>query len=86
MSSDTRIEMGILLIDDEPAILRNLRNHLTARGHRVYTAERGAEGLEILRRETVDIVITDVKMPEVDGFEVLREVRHTSPGAEWSSG
>ena len=80
--SDARVEMGILIIDDEPAILRNLKNHLTARGHRVYTAEGGAGGLETLRREAVDIVITDVKMPGMDGFEVLREVRRTSPGVE----
>jgi DNA-binding NtrC family response regulator len=82
MSSDTRVSMSVLLIDDEPAILRTIGDHLSARGHRVYQAERGAEGLEVLRREAIDLVITDLKMPGMDGFEVLREVKRLSPGAE----
>ena len=82
MSTDPRIEMNILIIDDEPAILRTIRDHLNARGHRVHTVERGEEGLKVLRREAVDIVITDIKMPGMDGFEVLREVKRTAPGTE----
>jgi len=82
MSSDTRVSMSVLLIDDEPAILRTIGDHLSARGHRVFPAERGAEGLEVLKRETIDLVITDLKMPGMDGFEVLREVKRLSPGAE----
>ncbi len=82
MSSDTPISMTILLIDDEPAILRTIRDHLNARGHRVHTAEGGAQGMDILRREAMDIVITDIRMSGMDGFEVLREVRRASPGTE----
>jgi DNA-binding NtrC family response regulator len=82
MPSDTRVSMSVLLIDDEPAILRTIGDHLSARGHRVFPAERGAEGLEILKREAIDLVITDLKMPGMDGFEVLREVKRLSPGAE----
>ncbi|OGG57004.1 MAG: hypothetical protein A3F84_05385 [Candidatus Handelsmanbacteria bacterium RIFCSPLOWO2_12_FULL_64_10] len=82
MSSDTRVKMNILLIDDEPDILRSVGDYLKTRGHRVFTARGGAQGLGILRREDVDIVITDVKMPDIDGFEVLREVWDTSPRTE----
>ncbi|OGG44704.1 MAG: hypothetical protein A3F84_28790 [Candidatus Handelsmanbacteria bacterium RIFCSPLOWO2_12_FULL_64_10] len=74
--------MSILLIDDEPSILRSVGNYLRDRGHHLFVAERGEEGLEILRREAVDIVITDFRMPGMDGFEVLREARRISPGTE----
>jgi DNA-binding NtrC family response regulator len=74
--------MRILLIDDDPDILRSVGDYLKTRGHRLFAAGGGAQGLGILRREEVDIVITDVKMPDVDGFEVLREVQDTSPHTE----
>lgn len=74
--------MSLLVIDDDSDVRRSIGNYLTARGHRVYLAAGGAEGLEVLRREVVDIVITDVKMPDMDGFEVLREARRISPGTE----
>ena len=82
MSSDTRVSMTVLLIDDDDDVRRTLGNHLKALGHRLHTAERGAEGLEVLRREVINIVITDIKMPGMDGFEVLREVKRSSPGVE----
>lgn len=81
-ASDIQIALHVLLIDDEPAILRTLGNHLKARGHRVYTAGGGQEGVEILRREVMDIVVVDVKMPGMDGFDVLKEVRRNWPGVE----
>ena len=82
MSSDARVEMTILLIDDEPDILRTVGNYLRDRGYRIYPVEGGGEGLDVLRREAVDIVITDLKMPGMDGLEVLREVKRTSPEVE----
>ena len=74
MSEEVRIEMDVLMIDDSPDILRTVGAYLKARGHRVHLSEEGAAGLEVLRREAVDIVITDIKMPKMDGFEVLRQV------------
>ena len=74
--------LSILLIDDDSAVLTAVGDYLSTREHRVFPAEEGAEGLEILRREEIDIVITDIRMPGTDGFEVLREVRKTSPGTE----
>ncbi len=74
--------LSILLIDDDSAVLTAVGDYLSTREHRVFPAEEGAEGLEILRREEIDIVITDIRMPGTGGFEVLREVRKTSPGTE----
>ena len=75
-SDDT---LSILLIDDDPAILRSLENFLTPRGFGVHAADSGRAGLARLDERQFDIVITDVKMPGMDGLEVLREVRHRSP-------
>ena len=81
-NSNDAIKLSILLIDDDEDIRRTLRQFLEGRGHRVFPAEGGVEGLEILRREGVDIVMTDLKMPEMDGFEVLRKVRGIAPDVE----
>jgi len=79
---DARVEMAVLVIDDDPAVLRSIAHFLADRGHRVSQAQSGPAGLEILERDPIDMVITDVKMPGMDGFEVLREVRRISPGTE----
>ena len=79
---EAQIELRILVIDDDPALLRSVGNYLKARGYRVYLAEGGTKGLDVLGREAVDIVITDIKMPDMDGFQVLREVRGRFPGIE----
>jgi DNA-binding NtrC family response regulator len=75
-------EMGVLLIDDEPDVLHSVGAYLKDLGHRVHLAESGSQGLEILRREAIDIVVTDFKMPGMDGFEVLHEVKVCSPETE----
>ncbi len=74
--------MRILVIDDDPALLRSLDTFLTDRGHRTFLAEDGVKGLEILRRESIDIAITDMVLPTLDGFEVLEQTRTISPGTE----
>jgi len=81
-SAHPSAEFTILVIDDDPSILRSLGDFLKGQGYRVTLASCGTEGIEAVRRETYDIVITDVQMPDVDGFEVLREVRRVSPGTE----
>ena len=82
LRSDKKIPMSILVIDDDPEIRSSVGMFLQARGHMVYEAADGFVGVKVLRRETVDIVITDVKMPGMDGFEVLREVKRLSPDTE----
>jgi two-component system KDP operon response regulator KdpE len=68
----------ILVIDDEPQILRALRTILSARQYRVSTANRGEEGLALAAAESPDLVILDMSLPDMDGLEVCRQLR------EWS--
>lgn len=70
----------ILVIDDNPEFRDILRSHLEANGHRTVLASDGDQGLALLERETVDIVLTDILMPQRDGVEVLRETRRRWPG------
>ena len=69
------VKLDILIIDDEPDICRTLGDHFSARGHWVQTAENGLAGLDMLKRRPFDIVITDLRMPGMDGLAVLREVK-----------
>ena len=72
----------ILLIDDEPDILRVLGISLKADGYDVIPALNGAEGLEAFSREKPAIVITDIKMPGMDGIEVLGKIKELDPNTE----
>src|SRR5579862_2622672 len=65
----------ILVIDDEPSILRALRINLTARNYEVSTATDGASGLAAVSRERPDAVILDLGLPDMDGTEVIHGVR-----------
>ncbi len=69
----------ILVIDDNPEFREILRAHLEANGHRVVLAENGEHGLTLLDSHTVDIVLTDILMPQRDGVEVLRETKRRWP-------
>ena len=70
----------ILAVDDEPANLRMLER-LFHREYRVLTANSGEEGLDILRREAVSLIISDQRMPGMTGTEMLRESLRTNPDA-----
>lgn len=65
----------ILCVDDEPNILSSLRRLFRAKGYQVIIAESGKQGLEILNSEPVDLVISDMRMPEMDGSQFLEQVR-----------
>ena len=65
----------LLLIDDEPDILRVLSMSLKADGYDVISAQSGREGIAAFEKEKPDIVITDIKMPGMDGIEVLKKVK-----------
>ncbi len=71
----------ILVIDDERPTLSMFRLFLEAWGYRVLTAENGAEGLEIFKNENPAIVITDIKMPGIDGLAVLQRIKDIDPKA-----
>ena len=72
----------ILLIDDEPDILRVLSMSLRADGYDVSTADSGEKGLQVFADEKPQIVLTDIKMPGMDGIEVLRQIKQSSEEPE----
>lgn len=72
----------ILVIDDEKATLKMFRLFLDVYGFDILTAESGEEGLEVFDREKPDIVLTDIKMPGMDGIEVLQQIKKRSPATE----
>jgi len=69
----------ILVVDDHPAVATTLADILDARGFKVYAAFSGAEALEVLRNEHVDILLTDVRMPDMNGVVLYRAARKTHP-------
>lgn len=69
----------LLFVDDEANILSALKRLFRPFGYRIFTAEGGAAGLEIMARETVDLVISDMRMPEMTGAQFLEQVREKWP-------
>jgi signal transduction histidine kinase len=72
----------ILLVDDEPGIRNVLRISLADSGYTVHTAGNGNEALRLFRELCPSIVLTDIKMPDMDGIELLRRIKAESPGTE----
>lgn len=68
----------VVVVDDEPRILRFIRAELEADNYRVLTAKDGESGLALLERERPDLVVLDLILPGIDGFEVLRRIRTMS--------
>jgi len=73
----------VLVVDDEPELCRALSKLLTRNGYRVLTAGNGEEGLDILRKESVDLVLTDLQMPRMGGMDLLKAGQVVSPGTEF---
>lgn len=72
----------ILIIDDSGLVRSWTRRVLAEAGYDVLVAGNGKEGLRTLRQAPVDVVITDIYMPEQDGFEVIREIRGARSGVK----
>ncbi|MFN3561317.1 MAG: response regulator [Chloroherpetonaceae bacterium] len=75
MSSQSKL----LLVDDEPLILQSLR--VLFDDYTVFTAESGADGLELLKHHTIDVIISDQRMPKMSGVDFLRVAKEISPNA-----
>jgi DNA-binding response OmpR family regulator len=74
--------MRLLVVDDDAAIRASLRDALTADEVHVSEAADGREALDLVLAGRVDVVLTDVRMPGVDGLELLRRVRALAPAVE----
>lgn len=78
--SETPAPATLLFVDDEPSILSALRRLFRPHGYRILIAESGAAGLAILEQEAVDLIISDMRMPEMDGATFLKQARSRWPG------
>jgi len=73
---------SILLVDDEEGIRKVLRIVLSDMGYHVLTAQNGVEAMRLFKDEKPPIVLTDIKMPEMDGIELLRRIKKAKPDTE----
>ena len=71
--------IAVLIVEDDSAIRRFLRVSLMESGYRVIETGSGQEGMRRLRLDRPDIIILDLGLPDVDGLDIIREVRQTSP-------
>jgi DNA-binding NtrC family response regulator len=69
----------VLVVDDEPGIRSLLDTLLRRKGYAVVLADGGRKGLELFRRERPDVIVLDLKMPEMDGVTVLQQIRSLNP-------
>ncbi len=69
----------VLVIDDEQGIRHLLDTLLSRKGYDIVLADNGRKGLELFRRERPDVVVLDLKMPEMDGVAVLQQIRRLTP-------
>ena len=70
----------LLLVDDDPGLLKLLGMRLVSEGYSLVTAESGQEGLKVLSREKIDLVISDLRMDEMDGLQLFAEIQKQQPG------
>ncbi|MBF0528569.1 MAG: response regulator [Deltaproteobacteria bacterium] len=75
LSVSKLVTSKLLFVDDDPLILRSLTRLFRRSGYHIFTATGGKAGLEILRMEQMDLVISDMTMPDMDGLEFLGLVR-----------
>lgn len=74
--------ISILLVDDEPGILSVCQRILETEKYTIYTAKNGEEACDFLKNALVDIVLLDIRMPRMDGVELLRKIKSSYPSIE----
>ena len=74
--------LEILLVDDESELRETLASQLTASGYSVQTAADGAQGAEALSKQPFDVLISDIRLPEIDGLTLFRQIREAAPATE----
>ena len=75
-----RRNASLLLVDDDPSLLKLLGMRLVSEGFQVTTAASGEEALKLLRRERIDLVLSDLRMDEMDGMALFAEIQKFQPG------
>jgi len=74
--------MRVLIVDDEYQLLEAFKKKLTREGMEVFTASNGKEALSLIKQETLDIGLFDIKLPDTDGVQLLKKFREVQPTAE----
>ena len=68
-------ETKILVVDDDPLIVHTVKHHLLREGYQVLTASNGMEALQVVENENIDLIITDIMMPELSGLNLINFFR-----------
>ena len=69
----------ILIVDDSKEIRNILSTFLKEEGFEVYTAENGKKALDLIKEKIIDLIITDIRMPEMDGYQLTKKVKEERP-------
>ncbi len=85
-SKKTKKMAKLLIIDDERGIRNTLREILADEGYEVEVAENGKQGLEMAQAKAYDLIFSDIKMPEMDGMEVLKALKEPTPDPSLKGG
>jgi two-component system response regulator (stage 0 sporulation protein F) len=75
----TKAKQVILIVDDEEGLREGLSKLLESEGYAVLSAESGEQALQILQQSHIDLVLTDMRMPGMDGIELLKKIRERHP-------
>ena len=79
MSEAKEAKANILLIDDEKLVRKAVGLRLKRLDYNVFDAESGSEGLDMITEHSIDMVVSDIMMPEMDGIQVLKEIKVMNP-------
>ena len=69
---------NILYIEDNPDNMRLVQRALESRGYRLFQAKNGLEGVQVAETEAIDLILLDINLPDIDGYEVARRLRSSS--------
>lgn len=69
----------LLVIDDENGILEEVKSYFEEEGYQVFTADSGEEGIQLLKKERPDVLLIDMKLPDMSGLLVLKVAKETCP-------
>jgi DNA-binding NtrC family response regulator len=72
----------VLVIDDDPSMLDLTSYHLQSRGYEASTAETGETGLRIITEQNIEVALTDLQLPDIDGIELVKKLKEASPAVE----
>ena len=75
----------ILYIEDNPDNMRLVQRALESRGYRLFQAKNGLDGVQVAESEDIDLILLDINLPDIDGYEVARRLRSSSKGTLMST-